>query len=156
MADQPNEDNTQSFIALSKGTAVSQYKIIEMLGSGGMGEVYLAEDTNLKRKVALKFLPEVLQKEEIVRKRFLLEAKSAAALDHPFICKIYETGQAAGRSFIAMEYVEGKTLSERIAGGPITPREVVRIVSEVTEALGKAHGAGIVHRDLKPSNISFD
>ncbi|NPV82540.1 MAG: protein kinase [Candidatus Aminicenantes bacterium] len=118
-----------------------------------MGQVYLARDTILERRVALKFLSDELEKDPHFRERFLREAKSAAALDHPFICKIYETGEHEGRAFIAMEYIEGETLKDRMEREPIQLRDVVRIALEVAEALENAHKAGIVHRDLKPANI---
>jgi serine/threonine protein kinase len=118
-----------------------------------MGEVYLAEDTSLKRKVALKFLPDYLQQDAVAQKRFLREAQSAAALDHPFICHIHEIGEVEGQSFIAMEYVKGKTLWERLRESRVSLKETLQIGSEVAEALEKAHSEGIVHRDLKPANI---
>ena len=136
------------------GQTISHYRIIEKIGAGGMGEVYLAEDTSLDRKVALKFLPESLQDDEIAHRRFLREAKSAAGLDHPFICNIHEVGETEdGQDFIVMEYVEGLTLQGKLADGPLPLKEALRIATEVAEALEKAHNAGIVHRDLKPSNI---
>ncbi|MDA2936858.1 protein kinase [Acidobacteria bacterium AH-259-A15] len=118
-----------------------------------MGEVFQAQDTVLDRKVALKFLPEATQQNPIARKRFLREAKAAAALDHPFICKIYETGEAKGKVFIAMEYVEGGTLKERLEKEPLSLNESLQITTEIAEALEVAHETGIVHRDLKPANI---
>ncbi len=118
-----------------------------------MGEVFLAEDTVLDRKVAIKFLPEEAHKDLAARKRFLHEAKSAAALDDPFICKIYETGEADGRPFIAMEYVEGESLRSRLDRSPMSLAEAVTTGVEVAEAVGVAHQHGIVHRDLKPSNV---
>jgi len=132
----------------------SRYKISEKIGAGGMGEVFLAHDRTLDRRVALKFLPEKVRTDENARKRFLREAKSAAALDHPYVCKIYEIGELDERGpFIAMEYVRGKTLEKRLASGAMEDDEVRRIASKVCEALETAHAAGIVHRDLKPSNI---
>ena len=98
------------------GQTISHYRVLEKIGEGGMGEVYLAEDTSLKRKVALKFLPDYLQADEVAQKRFLREAQSAAALDHPFICNIHEIGEADGKSFIAMEYVKGQTLQGEAPG----------------------------------------
>jgi tetratricopeptide (TPR) repeat protein/tRNA A-37 threonylcarbamoyl transferase component Bud32 len=118
-----------------------------------MGEVYLARDTTLGRHVALKFLPPELEDDSRMRERIMREARSAAALDHPFICKIYETGQEQGRVFIAMEYVEGQTLKDRMKQAPMPLQDAIRIALEISEALENAHRAGIVHRDLKPANI---
>jgi serine/threonine protein kinase len=137
----------------SPGDKIQHYEIIELLGKGGMGEVYLTHDTILDRKVALKFLPDELEGDQRTRERFLREAKSAAALDHPFICKIYETGEWHGKAFIAMEYIEGNTLKDRMEQEPLPLREAVRVTLEIAEALENAHKAGIVHRDLKPANI---
>ena len=135
------------------GETVSHYRILERLGQGGMGEVFLAQDTTLDRKVALKFLPEELQQDPTARKRFLREAKSAAALDHPFICKIYEIGKAQDRTFIAMEYIQGMNLEERFLKGPLPIEDVLEIAWEIADALEGAHRRGIVHRDLKPANV---
>jgi tetratricopeptide (TPR) repeat protein/tRNA A-37 threonylcarbamoyl transferase component Bud32 len=118
-----------------------------------MGEVFLAEDTVLGRKVALKFLAKDAIKDPIARGRFLREAKSAAAIDDPFICKIYETGEVDGEPFIAMEYIEGESLGDRIQREPMSVEEVITTAAEIAEALGVAHENGIIHRDLKPSNI---
>ena len=135
------------------GQQVGSYEIVSLLGAGGMGEVYLAQDTKLGRKVALKFLPDFLQEDETARKRFLQEAKLAAALDHPFICKVYEIGEEDERAFISLEYVRGQTLREKLAEGPLALREAWQIASQIAAALGEAHQRGIVHRDLKPTNI---
>ncbi len=135
------------------GDKVQHYEIIELLGKGGMGEVYLARDAILDRKVALKFLPDELEGDARTRERFLREAKSAAALDHPFICKIYETGEWRGKAFIAMEYIQGKTLKDRMEQEPLPLKDIIRVTLEIAEALENAHKAGIVHRDLKPVNI---
>jgi tetratricopeptide (TPR) repeat protein/predicted Ser/Thr protein kinase len=118
-----------------------------------MGQVYLAKDTVLERNVAIKFLPPEVEKDPQTRMRFVREAKSAAALDHPFICKVFETGESEGRSFITMEYVEGKTLHDKMQEEPFSLRETLRVALEIAEALEKAHRNGIVHRDLKPANI---
>ena len=155
------------------GQTLSHYEILERLGGGGMGEVFLARDRRLERLVALKFLSEALRQDDTARKRFLREAKSAAALDHPYICKIYEIGElevnpeGAGeapprreggsytdkRFFIAMEYVRGETLEERMTRELLPLGDARRIASEVAEALETAHDKGIIHRDLKPANI---
>ena len=142
------------------GETVSHYRIVEKIGQGGMGEVFLADDTSLHRKVALKFLPPALQQDPAARKRFLREAHSAAALDHPFICHINEVadsdpsaGSGQAVCFIVMEYVEGQSLKDRLETGPLSPAEALPIAIEVTEALEAAHGKGIVHRDIKPGNI---
>lgn len=135
------------------GTTISHYRVLEKIGQGGMGEVFLAQDTSLDRKVALKFLPEFMQEDPTARKRFLREAKSAAALDHPYVCNIFEVSESDGKDFIAMEYVEGQTLKDKLAKGPLPLREALQTSAEIAEALEKAHGKGIVHRDLKPSNV---
>jgi len=138
---------------VSPGDKIKHYEIIRLIGKGGMGEVYLAHDTILDRRVALKFLSEELQGDAKLRERFLREAKSAAALDHPFICKIFEAGDYAGKAFIVMEYVEGQDLQEKLEKEHLPLRESLRIISEIAEALEEAHKKNIVHRDLKPANI---
>jgi len=135
------------------GETVSHYRIVEKIGQGGMGEVFLADDTSLHRQVALKFLPPGLQQDAAARRRFLREAHSAAALDHPFICHINEVAESGGRDVIVMEYVEGQSLKDRLEQGPLSVSEALPIAIEVAEALEAAHGKGIVHRDIKPGNI---
>ncbi len=132
------------------GKTLGHYRILEQIGQGGMGVVYLAEDASLHRKVALKFLSAEMQQDDTARKRFIREARSAAALDHPYICHINEVGESEGQDFIAMEYVEGQSLSGR---PPLPLEEALRIAIEVAEALDAAHGKGIIHRDIKPGNI---
>jgi eukaryotic-like serine/threonine-protein kinase len=138
---------------VSDGEVLQHYQIIKLLGKGGMGEVYLAKDTVLDRMVAIKFLPDALQQDSQARKRFLREAKSAAALDHPFVCRIYETGESNSRAYIVMEYVAGETLKDRLAREPLQPKESLEIACQIAEAVAEAHEKGIVHRDLKPANI---
>ena len=135
------------------GKTLGHYQITEKLGEGGMGEVFLARDTSLHREVALKFLPPEMQQDESAHKRFLREAQSAAALDHPNICTIHEVGQDEGRDFIVMEYVDGQTLRDRLGRGELPLAEALQIAIEVAEGLAEAHENGIVHRDLKPANI---
>jgi len=136
------------------GDKVKHYEILELIGKGGMGEVYLAQDTVLDRRVAIKFLPESMQKDEKARVRLLREAKAAASLDHPFICKVYETGEIEGKAYIVMEYVEGQNLKEKLEKEQTPPlRDSLQMVLEIAESLANAHEKGIVHRDLKPSNI---
>ena len=152
----PTSDlRTQGLTAESMtGKVFAQYKVLRQLGKGGMGEVYLAEDTTLGRNVALKFMPKHLHEDEIAQKRFLREAKSAAALDHPFICKIYEIGETEyGHSYIAMEYVEGETLKEKLIDDSLTLKQSLQIAAQVANALEIAHKKNIIHRDLKPTNI---
>jgi TolB-like protein/predicted Ser/Thr protein kinase len=135
------------------GKTLGRYHVLEKIGKGGMGEVFLAEDTSLHRKVALKFLPPETQRDSEALKRFVREARSAAALDHPYICHINEVAEAEGHDFIVMEYVDGQALRARIAQGPLPLGDTLRIGIEVTEALEAAHGKRIVHRDIKPENI---
>jgi TolB-like protein len=135
------------------GQTLGHYRIVEKLGAGGMGEVYLAEDSVLGRKVALKFLSAGLEDDPVASKRFLQEAKSAAAIEHPYVCQIFEIGEAEGRSFIAMEHIAGRTLKDELDREPMALSRALAIASEIAEALEEAHCAGVVHRDLKPANI---
>src|SRR6266566_4585927 len=133
--------------------AISHYRILSKLGAGGMGEVYLAQDMKLDRKVAIKFLPESLVADEQARKRQVREAQAAARLDHPNICAIHEVSEEDGRSFIVMQYVEGETLDSRMKRKPFDLSESLSIAAQVADALAEAHAHGIIHRDIKPANI---
>jgi serine/threonine protein kinase/Tfp pilus assembly protein PilF len=135
------------------GQTISHYRIIEKLGRGGMGEVYLAEDKRLARKVAIKFLPAEVATDERAKQRLLREAKTAATLDHPNICAIYEIGQEDNHSFIVLQYVEGETLASKLKRHLPDLREALAIAAQVADALNEAHAHGIIHRDIKPENI---
>jgi serine/threonine protein kinase/Tol biopolymer transport system component len=135
------------------GTRLGRYEIIALLGEGGMGEVYRAKDMQLGREVALKFLPASVSQDADRLRRFEQEARSAAALNHPYIAHIYEIGESDGARFIAMEYVEGVTLREKMHGEHVPLRKLLQYLLQVAEGLAKAHSAGIVHRDLKPDNV---
>jgi len=135
------------------GKTISHYKIIEKIGEGGMGVVYKAEDTKLKRAVVLKFLHPDLTREMEAKERFIQEAQAAAALDHPHICTVYEINESEGQTYIAMAYVDGQSLKEKIDTGPVGLDEALTITSQVAEGLRAAHKKGIIHRDIKPANI---
>ena len=135
------------------GQTISHYRIIEKLGRGGMGEVYLAEDKRLDRKVAIKFLPAEVATDERAKQRLLREAKTAATLDHPNICAIYEVGQEGEHSFIVLQYIEGETLASRLKRHLPDLHESLAIAAQVADALNEAHARGIIHRDIKPENI---
>src|SRR5262252_2041348 len=135
------------------GRMVGRYKILSLLGAGGMGRVYLAQDSQLERRAALKFLPEYFShdKEQVLRLR--QEARAASALNHPNIAHIYEIGEADGQSFIALEYVEGDTFGEKIHREQTDLKRLLEWLAQVADGLAKAHAAGVVHRDLKPDNV---
>ncbi len=157
MAKHPSDnDETRSYVPISKGTVISHYKIIEKIGAGGMGEVYLAEDTKLNRNVALKFLPPHLCQDEDCRARFKREAQAAAKLNHPNIVTIFEVSDYQGRPYFAMQLVEGQSLRESSKGKEFSLDRIIELAIQICDGLGAAHDKKVVHRDIKPSNIVID
>ncbi len=141
-------------LPMKTGQTISHFKIIEKLGGGGMGVVFVAEDTDLDRRVALKFLSPLLSRDADAKERFIREAKSASALNHPNVCTIYEIAETDdGQMYIAMALYEGETLAERIKSGPLPPETAANIATQIADGLERAHRQGIVHRDIKPANI---
>ena len=137
---------------LTPGTAFGRYQVLSLLGAGGMGEVFLAHDTRLHRRVALKLLPATGSDPDRVG-RFVQEARAASALTHPNVAVVYDAGECDGHQFIAMEHVEGRSLAEHLLGGPLSARDLISIGSQIAEALQAAHAIGIIHRDIKPANV---
>ncbi len=135
------------------GSTISHYKVLSELGQGGMGVVYKAEDTKLERTVALKFLRSDLIEDPEHRERFLREAQAAAALDHPNICTVHEIDEVEGETFIAMAFIEGQTVKDKIAERPLKLKEALDFAIQTAKGLQAAHGKKIVHRDIKPANL---
>jgi serine/threonine protein kinase/Flp pilus assembly protein TadD len=150
------DDQTRTHVVLGPGVSVNKYRILEKIGAGGMGEVYLAEDTELGRRVALKFLPAHLVDDSDLRSRFTREAQAAAKLDHPNIVTIHEVGDFNGRPFFAMQYIEGKTVRHYCQEEQLSMDRIINLAMKVSEGLSKAHASGVTHRDVKSANIIID
>ncbi|MET0618845.1 MAG: serine/threonine-protein kinase, partial [Thermoanaerobaculia bacterium] len=140
-------------MTLAAGAKLGPYEVLSPLGAGGMGEVYKAKDTRLERTVAIKVLPQRLASSPEVRQRFEREAKTISQLSHPHICALHDVGREGETEYLVMEYLEGETLSDRLAKGPLPLEQTLRYGIEISDALDKAHRQGIVHRDLKPGNV---
>ena len=140
-------------MGLAAGDRLGPYEIVAPLGAGGMGEVYRAKDTRLGRDVAVKVLPQHLSPNSEVRARFEREAKTVSSLNHPHICTLHDVGREGDTDYLVMELIEGETLAQRLAKGPLPLAEVLRLGAQIADALDRAHRAGVVHRDLKPGNV---
>src|SRR5712692_10562896 len=140
-------------MTISAGSRLGPYEILAPIGAGGMGEVYKARDTRLERTVAVKVLPQHMSASSEVRQRFEREAKTISQLSHPHICALYDVGREGETEYLVMELLEGETLSDRLARGPLQLEQTLRYGTEIADALDKAHRQGIVHRDLKPGNV---
>jgi non-specific serine/threonine protein kinase len=151
-----DDDQTHTHAPLTKGTMVQHYRIVEKIGAGGMGEVYLAEDTKLKRRVALKFLPALYATDADLKTRFVREAEATAKLNHPNIVTIYDVSEFQGRPFFAMELVEGQSLRDLAKGKELGIDRIIELAIQICDGLGAAHDKKVVHRDIKPSNIVID
>ena len=140
-------------MTIEAGARLGPYEVVSLLGSGGMGDVWRARDTRLERDVAIKVLPETLAKDEQFRQRFEREARTVSQLNHPHICTLHDVGEEDGRHYLVLELLEGESLADRLARGPLPLHEVLRFGSQVAKALDAAHRSGITHRDLKPGNV---
>src|SRR5262249_17194805 len=140
-------------MALAAGTRLGPYEVLSALGAGGMGEVYQARDTRLERDVALKVLPPAATSDPDRLRRFELEARAAAAINHPNILAVFDVGAVAGVNYVASELLEGETLRDRLKTGAVPPRKTIEYAAQIARGLGAAHEKGIVHRDLKPENL---
>lgn len=152
---QPDDDNTQAVTVLATGTVVNHYRIIEKIGAGGMGEVYLAEDTNLNRRIAIKVLPDLFSSDHERLARFEREAKLLGSLNHPNLATIHGLESTSGKPLLIMEFVAGETLAQLIAKGPLPVEEALEVCRQIAEGMEAAHERGIIHRDLKPANIKI-
>ena len=153
---EPEQDKTQTFTVLQPGVTISHYRLERLLGSGGFGDVYLAEDINLKRKAALKFLAPKYVSDRDFRARFQREARSAATLSHPNVVTVYEVGEHESHVFIAMEYLQGTELRQLIIDGRLDVDKSVNLIMQIADGLATAHEAGLIHRDIKPGNVIVD
>src|ERR1700690_3689223 len=140
-------------MALTSGTKLGPYEVVSPLGAGGMGEAYRARDTRLDRTVAIKILPEHLSENPDAKQRFDREARAISSLNHPNICTLYDVGHQDGMDYLVMEFLEGETLADRLAKGPLPLEQMLKYGIEICEGLEKAHKTGVTHRDLKPGNI---
>jgi serine/threonine protein kinase len=140
-------------MSITSGTKLGPYEIVSAIGAGGMGEVYKARDTRLNRTVAIKVLPSHFSDNAEMKARFDREAQTIAGLNHPHICVLHDVGHQDGTDYLVMEYLEGRTLAQRLEKGALPPDEALKVAIEIADALDKAHRQGVVHRDLKPSNV---